>query len=176
MLFTVVISIVILQRLIELLIAKRNEKRLLSQGAYEAGAAHYPVMVAMHIAFFVSLITEVMLFSRPLSALWDVFLIIFLIAQIMRIWCLISLGKFWNTKIIILPGADIVRKGPYKWVRHPNYLIVTTELLILPLMFSSYFTVIIFTLLNGWMLAVRIPAEEKALKEATNYREKFSMK
>ena len=87
-----------------------------------------------------------------------------------RIWCLASLGKFWNTKIIILPGADVVRKGPYKWIRHPNYLIVTTELLVLPLLFGAYFTAIIFAFLNVWMLSVRIPAEEKALKEATNYR------
>ncbi|CAM3247849.1 isoprenylcysteine carboxyl methyltransferase family protein [Filibacter tadaridae] len=175
MLFILVISIVIVQRLVELIVAKRNEKWMRSQGAYEAGAAHYPLMVLMHVAFFVSLILEVIVFNRPFSPLWGVLLGIFLVAQVMRIWCLTSLGKFWNTKIIILPGADVVRKGPYLWVRHPNYVIVTTELLVLPLLFGAYFTAIIFTLLNVWMLSVRIPTEEKALKEVTNYREKFSL-
>ncbi|MBO0588479.1 isoprenylcysteine carboxyl methyltransferase family protein [Sporosarcina sp. E16_8] len=175
MVFSIVISIVILQRLIELVVAKRNEKWMRSQGAFEAGAAHYPLMVAMHTAFFISLLAEVILLDRSLSSVWILFLVIFLVAQIARIWCLTSLGKFWNTKIIILPGADVVQKGPYKWVRHPNYVIVTTELLVLPLMFGAYLTAIIFTLLNVWMLSVRIPAEEKALKEATNYKETFSL-
>ncbi len=146
-----------------------------SQGAYEAGAAHYPVMVAMHVAFFISLILEVVILGRVLSPFWMLLLGLFLLAQAARIWCLTSLGKFWNTKIIILPGADVVRKGPYKWIRHPNYLIVTIELLILPLLFGAYFTAVIYSLLNLWMLSVRIPVEEKALKEATNYREKFSL-
>ncbi len=175
MVFSIVISIVILQRLVELVVAKRNEKWMRGQGAFEAGAAHYPVMVSMHIAFFISLIAEVFLFGKSLSSVWIIFLVIFLVTQLARIWCLTSLGKFWNTKIIILPGADVVQKGPYKWIRHPNYLIVATELLVLPLMFGAYLTAIIFTLLNVWMLSVRIPLEEKALKEATNYREKFSM-
>jgi len=175
MLVAIVISIVILQRLVELVVAKRNEKWMRSQGAFEAGSAHYPIMVAMHIAFFISLLAEVILLDRSLSSMWIILLVIFLTAQVARIWCLTSLGKFWNTKIIILPGADVVQKGPYKWVRHPNYIIVTTELLVLPLIFGAYSTAIIFTLLNVWMLSVRIPAEEKALKEATNYRETFSL-
>jgi len=174
-LFAIVISIVILQRLVELVVAKRNEKWMRSQGAIEAGSGHYPIMVAMHIAFFISLLAEVILLDRSLSSMWIILLVIFLTAQVARIWCLTSLGNFWNTKIIILPGADVVQKGPYKWVRHPNYIIVTTELLVLPLIFGAYSTAIIFTLLNVWMLSVRIPAEEKALKEATNYREKFSL-
>jgi len=176
MLFLIVISIVILQRLIELVIAKRNEKWMRSQGAFEAGAGHYPFMVAMHMAFFISLLTEVMVYDQLLSRLWIPLLTVFLVAQVMRIWCLASLGKFWNTKIIILPGADVVRKGPYTFIRHPNYLIVTTELLVLPLLFGAYFTAIIFSLLNLRMLSVRIPAEEQALKEATNYKEQFSLK
>ena len=175
MLFSIVISIVILQRLIELLIARRNEKWMLSQGAFEAGAAHYPIMVTMHVAFFISFLLEVVVLGRSLSPFWMVLLGIFLLTQMARIWCLLSLGKFWNTKIIILPGADVVRRGPYRWLRHPNYLIVSMELLVLPLLFGAYFTAILYSLLNVWMLSVRIPAEEKALKEATNYRETFSL-
>jgi methyltransferase len=176
MLFAIVISIVIIQRLFELVIAKRNEKWMRSQGAFEVGASHYPFMVAMHVAFFVSLIFEVILLDKPLSPFWIKLLVGFLLAQAIRIWCLTSLGKFWNTKIMILPGAEVVRKGPYTIIRHPNYFIVTIELLLLPLLFSAYFTAVIFSLLNIWMLSVRIPTEEKALKKATNYSEQFTLK
>ena len=176
MLFYIIITIVIIQRLVELIIAKRNEKWMRSQGAFEAGAGHYPIMVSMHMAFFVSLILEVLVIERSLSSLWIPLLTLFLIAQIARVWCLTSLGKFWNTKIIILPGANVVKKGPYQFVRHPNYVIVATELLVLPLLFSAYFTAIVFSVLNLWMLSVRIPIEEKALKEVTNYKEKFQVK
>jgi methyltransferase len=176
MLFYIIIAIVIIQRLVELIIAKRNEKWMRSRGAFEAGAVHYPIMVTMHIAFFISLLVEVLVTNKPLSPLWIPLLSLFLIAQIARVWCLASLGTFWNTKIIILPGADVVKKGPYKFIRHPNYVIVATELLVLPLIFSAYFTAIVFSLLNIWMLSVRIPVEEKALTEVTNYREEFRIK
>lgn len=176
MLFLIIISIVIIQRLIELFVAKRNEKWMLSQGAFEAGAAHYPVMVAMHITFFASLLIEVTVFDRPLSPIWLLFLIVFILAQAFRVWCLYSLGKFWNTKIIILPGANVIQKGPYRFIRHPNYVVVAIELLVLPLLFSAYFTAVIFTLLNIGMLSIRIPVEEKALNEVTDYEQKFTMK
>ena len=91
----------------------------------------------------------------------------------LRVWCLTALGPFWNTKIIILPGANVVKKGPYVWMRHPNYAVVCTEILLLPLMFQAYFTAVIFTLLNIAMLRVRIPMEENALREETNYSVKF---
>lgn len=175
MLFSIVISIVISQRLIELFVAKRNEKWMLGQGAFEVGAAHYPIMVTMHISFFISLLAEVVVLGRMLSPFWILLLGIFLLTQTARIWCLLLLGKFWNTKIIILPGAAVVRRGPYRWLRHPNYLIVGIELLVLPLLFGAYFTAVLYSLLNVWMLSVRIPAEEKALKEATDYRETFSL-
>ena len=175
MIIGIVLSIIILQRIIELLIAKRNEKWMKSQGAFEAGASHYPYMVAMHVFFFIALIIEVLFFHRELSAIWTIWLGIFLAAQILRVWCLASLGKFWNTKIIILPSAKVVRRGPYKWLRHPNYIIVATELLVLPLLFNAIFTAVVFSLLNIWMMTIRIPAEEKALKEATNYTEEFQL-
>lgn len=175
MIFAGVLVIVIMQRLVELFIAKRNEKWMKSQGAFEAGASHYPYMVAMHVLFFISLIMEVIVLDRDLSPIWPLFLAIFLLAQVLRVWCLSSLGKYWNTKIIVLPNAKVVRKGPYKWIRHPNYVIVATELIVLPLLFSAYFTAILFTLLNIWMMSVRIPAEEQALKKVTNYKEEFTI-
>ena len=171
MIFYIILSIVILQRLLELVIAKRNEKNMRTQGAYEVGASHYPLMILLHVSFFISLLVEVTTFNLTSSPLFLVFLIMFLCVQGLRVWCLTSLGSFWNTKIIILPGANVVTKGPYKYLRHPNYLVVSMEIALLPLMFEAYFTAICFTILNSLMLSIRIPTEERALKEATNYEQ-----
>lgn len=176
MLFFIIIFLVILQRIIEVFIAKRNEKKMLALGAYEVGSSHYPYMVALHVSFFVCLIAEVFIFNHSISPLFPLFLLIFLFVQALRIWCLTSLGKFWNTKIIILPGANVVKTGPYLFIRHPNYVVVCIEIALLPLMFQAYFTAICFTLLNLAMLSVRIPLEEKALMEATDYNEEFKKK
>lgn len=176
MLFFVLISLVIIQRLIEVAIAKHNEKRMLAQGAYEVGASHYPYMVTMHVCFFISLIVEVFIFDRAISPIFPLFLLLFIFVQLLRVWCLASLGSFWNTKIIILPDANVVKSGPYTLMRHPNYVVVCLEILLLPFMFQAYFTGIAFTLLNLAMLSVRIPTEEKALIEATNYEDKFKKK
>lgn len=172
-LFLFIFIIVVIQRLVELAVAKRNEKWMRSQGAIEVGASHYKWMVLMHSAFFISLLAEVLVFNRPLPSLWGLLLAIFLLMQVLRVWCLSSLGRFWNTKILILPGANVQKRGPYQWIRHPNYVIVTTELLVLPLLFGAYFTAGLFFVLNIWMLSVRIPAEERALRELTNYNEMF---
>ncbi len=171
-----VVSFVILQRLIELVIAKRNETMMLAKGAFEVGAEHYPYMIALHVSFFVSLIFEVLFFQTTLSALFPFLFILFMIVQCIRVWSLMSLGQFWNTKIIILPGANVVKRGPYKLFRHPNYFVVCSEILILPLMFNAYFTALTFTILNIAMLSIRIPIEEKALMNSTNYNQQFKKK
>lgn len=176
MIFYIIIFLVIAQRLTEVFIAKRNEKWMLSQGAYEIGASHYPYMLALHSSFFLFLIVEVMTSNNSLSPLFPLFFILFIAVQALRIWCLRSLGPFWNTKIIILPGAEVVKKGPYVFFRHPNYAVVCLEILLLPLMFQAYFTAFCFTLLNITMLSVRIPLEEKALRESTNYNHVFQKK
>ncbi len=174
--FAVIVTLVIIQRLIEVVIARRNEKKMLAKGAYEVGASHYPVMITLHVSFFLALIIEVIYVDRGLSPIFPYLLGIFLVVQALRVWCLASLGQFWNTKIIILPGANVVAKGPYTFIRHPNYVVVCTEILLLPLMFQAYFTAILFTLLNFAMLSVRIPMEEKALIEATDYEEVLKKK
>lgn len=166
MLSSIIICLVIAQRLVELLTAKRNEKWILQQGGYEVGASHYPWMVAMHTLFFVFLIMEVFLFNRPLFPYWELLIIVFLLVQLARVWCLVSLGKFWNTKIMILEQAKRVQKGPYRWLNHPNYLIVTIELLVLPTLLGAYYTAVLFTFLNILMLKIRIPIEEQALQNA----------
>lgn len=173
MFFYIILILVILQRLTEVSIARRNEKWMLSHGAYEVGTSHYPYMVTMHVSFFLFLIIEVSTDNSSLSALFPLFFLLFIAVQALRIWCIHSLGPFWNTKIIILPGAEVVRKGPYTFMRHPNYAVVCLEILLLPLMFQAYFTAFCFTLLNITMLSVRIPIEEKALREATNYNKIF---
>ena len=168
MIFYFILVFVIIQRLVELLIAKRNEKSMLAKGAYEVGASHYPLMIMLHVSFFISFLVEVMYFKSIFTPYYGL-LLVFLLLQLLRVWCLVSLGTFWNTKIIILPGSNVVVKGPYSYIRHPNYLVVCLEILVLPLMFQAYMTAISFTILNLIMLSVRIPIEEKALKEATNY-------
>ncbi|MEC0274747.1 isoprenylcysteine carboxyl methyltransferase family protein [Peribacillus frigoritolerans] len=173
MIFAIFIILIAIQRLVELYIAKQNEKQLKAGGAVEYGKSHYKWMVLMHLSFFIVLIIEVVTLERDISGIWPIWLTLFLIAQSGRIWVIRSLGKHWNTKIIVLPDADVVIKGPYKFFKHPNYIIVATEILVISLLFNAYYTAIIFSLLNVWMMMVRIPLEEKALKEHTEYSTVF---
>ncbi|MCJ8006623.1 isoprenylcysteine carboxyl methyltransferase family protein [Lederbergia wuyishanensis] len=173
MFFLILLLIVIAQRLIELRIAKRNEEWMLQHGAKEYGQNHYFFMVLMHAGFFISLIMEYFFRNHALNAFWPVFLLIFIVAQIARIWVITSLGKYWNTKIIVLPGIKVVKKGPFKYVKHPNYIIVTIELFVIPMIFNLYITATLFLILNQIILKVRIPIEEKALSENTDYTERF---
>ncbi|GAC1301373.1 MAG: alkylpyrone methyltransferase [Mucilaginibacter sp.] len=157
--FIIFISFFILQRLSELFIAKRNEKWLLRQGAVEYGKKHYPFMIAMHTLFIVSIITEYLLRGQP-PIDW-LFLVIFLIVLSFKFWALSSLGKYWNTKIYRVPGVYPVKKGPYKFLKHPNYMEVVCEIAVIPLVFHLYYTAIIFTILNAAMLTVRIREENR---------------
>ncbi|HHW38580.1 MAG TPA: hypothetical protein GXX18_15310 [Bacillales bacterium] len=173
MFFSLFISLVILQRLAELGIARKNEKWMKANGGYEVGEDHYKYIVMVHILFFISLIMEVSFFNKATSSLWSVFLLFFTLAQGLRVWSLMSLGKFWNTKIIIMSNVNIISTGPYKFIRHPNYLVVVIELLVIPLLFNAFFTAIIFTLLNMVVLSIRIPIEEEALIREINYKAVF---
>lgn len=157
--FIIFISFFILQRLSELFIAKCNEKWLLQHGAVEYGKAHYPFMIAMHTLFIVSIITEYLLRGQP-PIDW-LFLVIFLIVLSFKFWALSSLGKYWNTKIYRVPGVYPVKKGPYKFLKHPNYMEVVCEIAVIPLVFHLYYTAIIFTILNAVMLTVRIREENR---------------
>lgn len=167
------VSYLIMIRLIELMIAKSNEKWMKQRGAVEFGAAHYRYMVIMHMLFFVAFIVEKIFLNRGLTLFWPVLLLVFVISQFLRGWVILSLGRYWNTKIIVLPSANVIMSGPYRFLRHPNYCIVTLEFMVIPLLFSASYTFIIFSLLNMLMLAIRIPAEEKALKSLTEYEGTF---
>ncbi|EMT46591.1 MULTISPECIES: isoprenylcysteine carboxyl methyltransferase family protein [Anoxybacillus] len=157
----VLFFLLIIQRISELCWAKRNEHWMKRRGALEFGQNHYKYMVGMHSLFFISLLLEGMR-KRP-SPLWSILLKIFIVLQLFRLWTIASLGRYWNTKIIVLPEAERIQKGPYRWLRHPNYFVVVFELIIIPLMFQAYWTAAIFTICNAYLLSVRIRAEERAL-------------
>ncbi|MBT2690088.1 hypothetical protein J7I93_18125 [Bacillus sp. ISL-47] len=173
MLFTLFITIIILQRAFELVAAKNNERWMKERGALEFGKRHYQWIVLIHALFFVSYIFEVLFFEKGLSRLWPMLFFLFILTQAGRLWALFSLGRFWNTKIIVMPGANVIRRGPYQFIKHPNYMIVAAEFVIIPLMFQAYITAIVFTLLNILIMSIRIPAEEKALRELTKYEDAF---
>jgi len=150
---------VVAERLLELAIAARNTRRLLAQGAVEAGGAHYPVMVAMHASWLVAIIAWVVWTSPGVHTATLVF---YVLLQPLRFWVMATLGKFWTTRIITLPGAPMVARGPYRFVRHPNYVVVVLEIAALPLVFGAWHIAVVFSLLNAAMLRVRIRSEETA--------------
>ena len=161
--FLLFLTFVILQRLSELMLAKRNEKTVRNEGAVEYDAGGYRVIVIMHTAFLVSFVAEYVLLGRSLSPYWLPLVCVFVAAQLLRYWAIRSLGKFWNTRILIVPGERLVTKGPYKYLRHPNYVSVVIEIAVIPLIFSCYITAVVFTVLNLLALRRRIRIEESAL-------------
>ena len=161
MIFILFISFVILLRIGELLLSRRNERWLLQHGAVEYGNKHYPFIVTLHVLFIISLIFEYSIQQTASYSLFFIVLYFVLIAFKVRV--ILSLGKFWNTKIYHIPNVPLLKKGPYKYSKHPNYLIVIAEITVIPLAFHLYYTAIIFTLLNSIILFVRIREENKAL-------------
>ncbi|SHF55497.1 isoprenylcysteine carboxyl methyltransferase family protein [Ornithinibacillus halophilus] len=165
----ILVSVIIIQRLVELVIAKSNEKWMKARGGIEKGEEHYKLFILLHILFICSILLEVSVQEQGTAAhSLDYFLFsIFIAVQLGRLWCIYSLGRFWNTKIIVLPRVALIKKGPYKYVKHPNYIIVAIELFIIPALFGSYLTAFVFPILHLLLLRVRIPKEEKALTRAT---------
>jgi methyltransferase len=160
--FFVTIFFLIFQRLIELVLAKRNTARLLAAGAREFGREHYPIIVGLHIVFFASLVAEYSLTSA--ASIQPFFLIVLLLSQIGRVWVLTSLKGRWTTRVLVVPGEKLVSSGPYKHFRHPNYVIVAVEIAVIPLAFNLLWTALVFSILNAIvLLTLRIPVEETAL-------------
>lgn len=153
-----IMAFVTIQRLTELAIDRRNTARLLAAGAREVGAGHYPAMVAMHAAWLAALWFTVgdRAVNLPLLAVFGVL-------QLLRVWVLATLGSRWTTRIIVTPDAPLVTKGPFRFLRHPNYTVVTAEIMVLPLVFGVVWIAVLFTVLNAAMLYVRIGAENQAL-------------
>jgi len=153
-----ILALVTLQRLGELWLSNRNTRRLLARGAHEIGASHYPLIVATHVLWLGALWWLAP--ARAIDAFW---LALFVLLQLVRIWVLATLGPRWTTRIIVMPGAPLVRRGPYRFVNHPNYLIVVGEIASLPLAFGLWELALIFTLLNAAVLTLRIGEENRAL-------------
>ena len=153
------LGFIIVQRLSELVIAKRNTARLLTKGAYEVGAEHYPVMVAMHSLWIGCLL--VFGFSESISYAW---LALFALLQICRVWILGTLGARWTTRVIILPEPLVVA-GPFKYLKHPNYALVVAEIIAAPMVLGLLWVAVLFSFLNAAMLYVRIGVEDKALAD-----------
>ena len=163
MLVVLSVALVAVQRLFELVLARRNERRARARGAVERGRDHYPFIVALHALWLVSTLVEGLLRGPDLPAFWPIPLALFLLVQPLRYWALFSLGERWNTKILIVPGAKPVRRGPYRYLSHPNYVVVGVEILAFPLIFGAWVTALVFTLLNAVVLSVRIREENRAI-------------
>ncbi|QIW80388.1 isoprenylcysteine carboxyl methyltransferase family protein [Bacillus tequilensis] len=163
--FWLLIVILIAQRTAEMAVARQNEQKVKQQGAIEFGESHYPYIIITHILFFLSLIAEVLLMNKQPSSWWIGIAAAIVTVQAVRYWALCSLGSYWNTKILVVPGAELVKKGPYRWMKHPNYTVVILEFLLIPLLYHAYMTMCLFSILNAVLLTVRIRTEEKALEE-----------
>jgi methyltransferase len=154
-----ILTFVTLQRLGELILARRNTARLLARGGREAGAGHYPLIVLLHAAWLAGL--WALALDRPPNLYW---LAVFVVLQFLRVWVISTLGERWTTRIIVLPEAPLVRSGPYRFVSHPNYCVVVAEILVLPLVFGLIWYGVVFAALNGLVLWLRIHTEDAALK------------
>ncbi|MEU1628748.1 isoprenylcysteine carboxyl methyltransferase family protein [Streptomyces sp. NPDC020096] len=162
--FTVLVAAVAGERLAELVVAARNARWSRARGGVEHGAGHYPVMVAVHTALLVAMPVEVHFAARPfLPALGWPMLTAAVAAQLLRWSCVRSLGARWNTRVIVVPGMPLVTRGPYRWLRHPNYVAVAVEGVALPLVHTAWVTAFCFTAANAAVLAVRLRVENAAL-------------
>jgi methyltransferase len=174
-LYTLLIVLVAVGRVVELRIAARNRRALLARGGVEVAPGHYRWMVLQHAAFLVCCPLEVWLLGRPfLLALGIPMLLLVVLATGLRYWVITTLNGRWTTRIVVLPGSSPVTDGPYKFLRHPNYLAVITEILALPLVHMAWITAIVFSILNALILRVRIRAEEEALSRMSDYGTVFA--
>jgi methyltransferase len=164
-LLVLAVALVAVQRLFELVLARRNERRTRARGAVERGQRHYLLIVALHTLWLVCTLVEGLLRGPDIPAFWPVPLALFLLVQPLRYWAIFSLGERWNTKILVLPGEKPIRRGPYRYLNHPNYVVVVVEILTFPLIFGAWITGLVFTVLNAAILSLRIREENRALSE-----------
>ena len=162
---TALLTLVTTERLAELWLARRNTKALLENGSIEVAPGHYPLIVLLHISWLAGL----WLIGRdnPLDATW---LVVFLALQVLRAWVLVTLGRRWTTRIIVRPGAHLVTTGPYRYLSHPNYLVVIGEIAVLPLCLGLTWYAWAFSVANAAILTVRVRAENAALIDSRNIR------
>ncbi|MEV5397110.1 isoprenylcysteine carboxylmethyltransferase family protein [Streptomyces cellulosae] len=165
--YTLLVLAVAVERLAELVVARRNAAWTLERNGVEHGRGHYPVMVVLHTGLLAGCLLEPLLADRPfLPALGWPALALTLLAQALRWWCITTLGPYWNTRVIVVPGARLVGAGPYRFLRHPNYVAVVVEGAALPLVHSAWISATVFTLADAVLLTVRIRCENAALTRA----------
>lgn len=162
--YAVLVLAVAAERVAELVVARRTLRWSLARGAVERGRGHYPAMVALHTGLLLGCLAEVRFGHREFHPLlgWTMLAAVVL-AQALRWWCISALGPRWNTRVLVVPGLPLVAKGPYRWFSHPNYVAVVAEGVALPLVGGAWITALVFTVLNAWLLTVRIRCENGAL-------------
>jgi methyltransferase len=158
-----VLGLVVTQRLAELVLASANTRRLLANGGREIGRAHYPLFILLHASWLVAIAVTTPLDRRPIWALIAVFGLL----QLARVWVIANLGRYWTTRVITIDGAPVVRTGPYRFVRHPNYWVVVGEIAVLPLAFHDWAVALVWSALNALLLRHRIAVESAALAPRT---------
>ncbi|MFD5049950.1 isoprenylcysteine carboxyl methyltransferase family protein [Streptomyces tendae] len=164
--YVLLVLAVAAERLAELVVARRNAAWTLARAGVEHGRGHYPVMVALHTGLLACCLLEPPLADRPfLPALGWPMLALALLAQALRWWCIATLGPYWNTRVIVVPGARLIGAGPYRFLRHPNYVAVVVEVAALPLVHSAWLTAAVFTAANAMLLTVRLRCENTALAQ-----------
>jgi len=162
--YTVLVAAVALQRLFELALSRRHTRWALAHGGVEQGQGHFRWMALLHAAFLIACVAEVARAGEPLDPRLALpMLALLLLAQALRLWTMRTLGPLWNARVIVVPGQPRVATGPYRFFRHPGYLAVAIEIVALPMIGAAWRTALLFTLLNAWLLAVRIRCEERAL-------------
>lgn len=165
--YTALVLAVAGERVAELAVARRHSRWSAARGGIEAGSGHYPAMVALHSALLAGCLAEAWLAGRTFHPLlgWTMVSVV-VAAQALRWWCIRTLGPQWNTRVIVVPGLPLVTGGPYRWLRHPNYVAVAAEGLALPLVHSAWMTAVVFTVLNTALMSVRVRCEDGALARA----------
>ena len=164
--FTLLVALVGVERLAEMVVARRNAAWSFARGGIETGRGHWPVMVVLHIGLLVGAVVEVWVADRPFIPwlAWPMLALV-VAAQLLRWWCITTLGPQWNARVIVVPGAPRVTNGPYRWMRHPNYVAVVVEGFALPLVGTAWVTALVFTVLNAGVLTMRLRAENEALRQ-----------
>ena len=166
--YVILIALVAGERLVELVVTKRNVTWSLAHGGFERGQGHYPAMVALHTGLLAGCLIEAAVADRPfVPALGWPMVAVVLAAQTLRWWCIATLGRQWCTRVVVVPGLGRVTRGPYRLMSHPNYVAVVVEGVALPLVHTAWITAIVFTALNAVLLRVRIRVENAALAELT---------
>jgi methyltransferase len=162
--FVVLVGLFAVERCVELVLSTSNVRWAMARGGLESGRGHYPAMVAVHAGLLVAAPLEVMVLGRPFVAVlgWPMLAVV-VAAQGLRWWCIASLRRRWNTRVVVVHGLPLVRSGPYRWLQHPNYLAVVVEGIAFPLVHSAWITALTFTALNALVLKTRLTTENAAL-------------